>query len=119
MDNVSNLPDLHDRRAEEALLGSVLINQDAFYEVADILKKDDFKIIRHQWAWDAYAKLASSGEPIDLVTVSNALGNNLAEYIRAYYGIDWNVNLEVEVESGPNYGSLNYVSPEEVGHGII
>jgi DNA polymerase I-like protein with 3'-5' exonuclease and polymerase domains len=29
------------------------------------------------------------------------VGNNLVYYIKAYFGIDWNVPLEVEVEVGP------------------
>jgi DNA polymerase-1 len=44
------------------------------------------------------------------------VGNNLDKYIRAYFGIDWNVKLEVEVEAGRTYGDLNYLSPEEVKH---
>lgn len=43
------------------------------------------------------------------------VGNNLGTYIQNYYGLDWNVKLEVEIECGPNYGTLKYVSPEEVG----
>jgi DNA polymerase I-like protein with 3'-5' exonuclease and polymerase domains len=36
------------------------------------------------------------------------VGNNLGTYIQNYYGLDWNVDLEVEVEAGPNYGTLTY-----------
>jgi DNA polymerase I-like protein with 3'-5' exonuclease and polymerase domains len=43
------------------------------------------------------------------------VGNNLHSYVSKYYGIDFNVNLEVEVEVGPNYGTLTYLSPKEVG----
>lgn len=43
------------------------------------------------------------------------VGNNLSHYIKAYFGIDWNVKLECEVEVGPNYGELKYLSPKEVG----
>jgi DNA polymerase I-like protein with 3'-5' exonuclease and polymerase domains len=43
------------------------------------------------------------------------VGNNLGRYIQNYYEIDWNVKLECEVEVGPNYGSLNYLPPEDVG----
>jgi DNA polymerase I-like protein with 3'-5' exonuclease and polymerase domains len=43
------------------------------------------------------------------------VGNNLGVYIKNYYKIDWNVDLECEVEVGPNYGALKYLAPEEVG----
>ena len=43
------------------------------------------------------------------------VGNNLASYIKAYFELEWNVVLECEVEAGPNYGSLKYIAPEEVG----
>lgn len=43
------------------------------------------------------------------------VGNNLADYVSNYYGLKWNVKLEVEVEVGPNYGDLHYLPPEEVG----
>ena len=42
------------------------------------------------------------------------VGNNLGAYIQNYYNLDWNVKLECEVECGPNYGALQYLSPKEV-----
>jgi len=43
------------------------------------------------------------------------VGNNLGTYIKNYYGLDWNVKLECEVEVGHNYGILKYLAKEEVG----
>jgi DNA polymerase-1 len=43
------------------------------------------------------------------------VGNNLGQYIKNYYGLDWNVKLECEVEVGPNYGEMKEIKPEEVG----
>ena len=45
------------------------------------------------------------------------VGNNLDKYIRSYYGLDWNVKLECEVEAGPNYGSMSLIPYEEVMNG--
>ena len=39
------------REAEEAVLGSVLIYPESYYEVAQIIQQDDFYIIRNQWIW--------------------------------------------------------------------
>jgi len=43
------------------------------------------------------------------------VGNNLGAYIKNYYEIDWNVNLECEVEIGDNYGAMKYLAPNKVG----
>jgi DNA polymerase-1 len=43
------------------------------------------------------------------------VGNNLDKYIKSYFNLDWNLKLEVEVEAGPTYGEIKYISPESVG----
>lgn len=47
----------HSREAEEALLGVVLINPDAYFDAADFLKADDFLIQRHKLIWEAFRRL--------------------------------------------------------------
>lgn len=61
------------REAEEALIGSVLINPEAFYDLAPIIKASDFYIHRHQWVWKAFVTLAANRMDVDIVTVANAL----------------------------------------------
>ncbi len=63
----------HSREAEEAVLGSVMINPEAYYEVAQFLRGDDFYIHRHQWIWDTFVRLNEQRTPIDLLTVSEEL----------------------------------------------
>lgn len=63
----------HNREAEEAVLGSVLINPDMFYEVQNILVADDFYIHRHRWIWNAFVAIAESGKDIDMLTVADEL----------------------------------------------
>ncbi len=43
----------HSREAEEAVLGAVLINPDAYFDVAHFLHADDFYIHRNGWIWEA------------------------------------------------------------------
>lgn len=57
------------REAEEAVIGSILINPGAYYDVAEILEADDFYIHRHRWIWDAFTALQKSNTPIDSLTV--------------------------------------------------
>jgi len=63
----------HSREAEEAVLGSVLINPEVYYDVAQFLKADDFYIHRHRWIWEAFLRLHERRSPIDLLTVSEEI----------------------------------------------
>lgn len=61
------------REAEEAVLGSVLINPEAYYDVASFLQSDDFYIHRHRWIWESFHRLHERRVPIDFLTVSEEL----------------------------------------------
>ena len=63
----------HSREAEEAVIGSVLINPEAYYDVAQFLAAEDFHIHRLRWIWDAYTHLHEQRIPIDLLTVTEEL----------------------------------------------
>ncbi|MBN1679325.1 MAG: replicative DNA helicase [Anaerolineae bacterium] len=63
----------HSVEAEEAVLGSVLINPDALFEVAAFLQADDFFIVRNGWIWEAILTLQERNEEIDYVTVVEEL----------------------------------------------
>jgi len=58
---------------ERALLGALLINQNAVYEVVDVVGIDSFYAPKHRVVFDAMLTLHSKGEPIDVVTVSGKL----------------------------------------------
>lgn len=63
----------YNREAEEALIGSVLINPEAYYDVADFLRSEDFYIHRHRWIWDAFSRLQDAHTPLDFLTLSEEL----------------------------------------------
>ena len=63
----------HSREAEEAVVGAVLINPEAYYDVAQFLTPDDFYIHRLRWVWDAFTRLHEGRVPIDLLTVADEL----------------------------------------------
>ncbi len=65
----------HNRQAEEAVLGSVLINPESYYDVAQILEADYFYIIRNRWIWDIFTYLHENRSPIDILTVGEELEN--------------------------------------------
>ncbi len=65
--------------AEQALLGSLLIDKDAIVTVADILESKDFYKEKHQKIYQAMVDLWKDGEPIDILSTTNKLeeANNL------------------------------------------
>ncbi|MBK8421110.1 replicative DNA helicase [Candidatus Villigracilis saccharophilus] len=71
----------HNREAEEAVVGAVLINQEVYYDVAQFLSADDFYIHRNKWIWEAFTRLHEQRIPIDLLTLSEELdrSNQLAD----------------------------------------
>ncbi len=63
----------HSAEAEEAVLGSVLINADALYDVAAFLSAADFFIVRNGWVWNAIAAIAGRNDAVDYLTVVDEL----------------------------------------------
>ncbi len=62
-----------DTETERALLGALMLNQNAMYEVADVIGVDSFYVGKHRTIYDAMLSLHGKGEPIDVVTVSGKL----------------------------------------------
>jgi replicative DNA helicase len=62
-----------DLEMEKALLGALLLNPNAIYEVADVVGVDSFYAGKHRTIFDAMLSLHSKGDPIDVVTVSSRL----------------------------------------------
>src|ERR1700690_4152638 len=77
----------HNREAEEAVVGAVLINPEAYYDVAQFLQADDFYIHRHRWIWEAFTSLHEQRIPIDLLTLTEELDRKgqLAEIGGRFY----------------------------------
>ena len=63
----------HNRQAEEAVLGSVLINPESYYDVSQILGADNFYIIRNRWIWEVFTYLHENRIPIDILTLTEEL----------------------------------------------
>lgn len=65
----------HSREAEEAVLGCVIINQDAFHECRLELPggSEEFYIHRNRWIWEAFETLILEQKPIDLLLLSDEL----------------------------------------------
>lgn len=59
--------------AERALLGAIMLKPDAIHEVSDIVSADSFYVEKHRIIYRAMTDLAGSGNPIDLLSVTNRL----------------------------------------------
>lgn len=63
----------HNKEAEEALIGSVLINPAVYYELENELSDEDFYIHRNRWIWQSFGRLRKKNSPIDFLTLSEDL----------------------------------------------
>lgn len=63
----------NDIKAEQAVIGSMLMDRNMIVEVADILTKDDFYYQQYGLIFEAMVSLNNEGKPVDLLTVSNKL----------------------------------------------
>ncbi len=59
--------------AEQAVLGSVLIDKNAIFRVADLLVPDDFYDPKHEKIYEAILDLYAKQKPIDVLSLTNYL----------------------------------------------
>lgn len=62
----------HSQEAEEALIGSVLVNPEAYY-VAEHITPEHFFIVRHGYVWEAITRLSDRRDEIDFVSIQDEL----------------------------------------------
>jgi replicative DNA helicase len=66
-------PVLYNETAERAVIGAVLIRNEALDDLADVLEPDHFGREHHRRIYTAIEKLHQNGQPIDLVSLKDAL----------------------------------------------
>ena len=64
------------RELEEAVLGALMLEKDAYSIISDILKPECFYEYKHQLIYKAIVDLAMKQEPIDMLTVCEQLRRN-------------------------------------------
>jgi replicative DNA helicase len=72
----ADLPGLippHDRDAERAVLGAMLVSADTVPEVAELLQPDDFYLPEHRAVYQAILELFGTHSAIDVITVKAEL----------------------------------------------
>ena len=63
----------HSVEAEQSLLGALLLDNQAFDRVADLVAGEDFYRDDHRRIWRHIAKLIEAGRPADVVTVAESI----------------------------------------------
>ncbi|MBR0598338.1 replicative DNA helicase [Sinanaerobacter chloroacetimidivorans] len=63
----------HNDDAEKSVLGSILLDKDALYDVLEILKAEEFYNDMHKEIYQAIIELYRKNEPVDTLTVSEEL----------------------------------------------
>ena len=62
----------HSIEAEQSVLGGLLLDNQAFDRVADVLREEDFYRYDHRLIWHHIARMIERGQPADVVTVFEA-----------------------------------------------
>src|SRR5687767_9086387 len=63
----------HDIEAERAVLGSILLSNEAIYTAIELLHAEDFYKPAHQLIYRSMIELATKSEPVDSITLQAAL----------------------------------------------
>lgn len=83
MTELSRLPP-HNYEAEESVLGSLLLDEEAVFKVAALLRPEDFFRERHRWTYEGCLALYDRREPINQVTLAHELA--MADRLEAVGG---------------------------------
>jgi replicative DNA helicase len=59
--------------AEQSVLGGLMLNNDAWFNVAEIIAARDFYRVQHQIVFDVMSSLQNDLQPLDVVTLAEAL----------------------------------------------
>ena len=70
----------HSVEAEQSVIGGLMLNQEAWDQIVHRVASQDFYRTAHQIIFEVMGELANANEPLDVVTISEALQNrSLAE----------------------------------------
>ncbi len=90
----------HNLEAEQACLGSLLIDKDAIIRVADVVNPDDFYSDKHKLVFQAMQDVYNQHDPIDIVSIANKLTER--EVLESVGGRSFLVSLTTVVPSAAN-----------------
>ena len=105
-----NIPP-HSIEAEQAVLGSILLNDKCWDDVAENVVKEDFYRFEHRLIFEEMEKLMAQQAPVDLITLEQALKNR--EVIEQVGGFAYLAELSNNTPSAANVGAYANVVREK------
>ena len=63
----------HSKEAEQAVIGSMIMDKDALLTASELLQGEDFYVQQYGILFDAMVELLHEGKPAELVTILNKL----------------------------------------------
>ena len=117
MDQTPRTPP-HSLEAEKSVLGSMLISRDAAELAAEMLSASDFYVPQHQDIFEAMTELVSRAQPVDSVTIVDALER--AGKLASAGGLGYIAELSLFVPSAANVSYyINIVEDRSVLRQLI
>ena len=117
MDQTPRTPP-HSLEAEKSVLGSMLISRDAAELAAEMLSASDFYVPQHQDIFKAMTELVSRAQPVDSVTIVDALER--AGKLASAGGLGYIAELSLFVPSAANVSYyINIVEDRSVLRQLI
>ncbi len=104
----------HNLRAEEAVLGAMLLSREAVADVVEVLQVDNFYKPAHGHVFESIISLYGSGEPIDAITVAEELTR--ANLLDAIGGPGLLIDLQAET---PAIGNAAHYARIVEEHAIL
>ena len=97
----------HSIEAEQMILGGLLLDEDAYVDIAGILHKGHFYRKEHQIIFQHIEKLKSFNKNVDAITVADSLvQSNELEYVGGYEYINNLVDATVSASNIKSYASI-------------
>ena len=90
----------HDEEAEQAVLGSMLLDKNAVIKAVEVLNSKDFYRSDNETVYEACLNLYNKGESIDTITLSNEL--TTMGKLDAIGGLDYIAKLPEAVPTTAN-----------------
>ncbi len=93
----------HNKEAEAAVLGGVLLRNEAINDVVAVVTEDDFYVPAHRSVFRAMVKLSDRGQPIDIVTLETQI--RTADELNLVGGLEGLAKLADRYASSHNVGA--------------
>ncbi|MFD1040293.1 replicative DNA helicase [Virgibacillus byunsanensis] len=101
----------HNIEAEQAVLGAIFLEPEAFSTTSELLMPEDFYRTSHQRIFETMMKLTDKGDPIDLVTVTTSLSNE--KMLDEVGGVSYLTDLAGSVPTAANIGYYSKIIEEK------